>query len=180
MSVSDPMASNGSNFPVRVHVRPVTVLKEHKREILGVCFSPDGTTLVSSDGKVMLFWQIDSTGVWKFQRSLTAQALFPRFSPNGTMLAFRDGKNNVQMWTKEGEYLATLQSEGQGQLDGIFSPDGKFFLTGDLQGKIQVWDVETFQLRVTFEIIPKEERDRPLFWSRQFCFAPDGKRFVFL
>lgn len=50
-------------------VQQITTLEKHTAEIIHVQFSPDGQTLISTDGKVIHFWNVDAAGNWTYQQT---------------------------------------------------------------------------------------------------------------
>jgi WD40 repeat protein len=61
-----------------------------------------------------------------------------------------------------------------------FSPDGKYILTGDDDGKIFYWELETGNILATFQTPPNELHDSypSCGLVRHLAFAPDQKHFI--
>ena len=91
-------------------------------------------------------------------------------SSDGKFLAGRDLllKNKVEIWqTDPGAHLFTLEDFTSPVTAYVFSPDGKFFVSGDEDGTIILWDVETGTQR--------KRLTGPAKSIRTLAFSADGK-----
>ena len=130
------------------------VLKEfeqgHKDEIRDIVFHQSGkyfaTTSVDSN---VYFWSMEDT---KPIRSITPAArgdLFClRFSSDGTKLAVTSKWNEPYVLiydAQSGELINNFGGYGRSIRSVNFSPDGRFLVTGDVEWRVVIWDIETKQ-----------------------------------
>ena len=119
--------------------RPPALLPS-ENPVGGVAFSPDGRTLVSAayPGEIRL-WDL-TTG----RTTATLQGFAPvAFSPDGKTLAFKH-PYAIKLWNVETETdIATLERNLAGVLSAEFSPDGLFLASGEENGTVRLWDLET-------------------------------------
>lgn len=108
-----------------------------------LCFSPDGTHILSGSGELLL-WNIE-TGEQAQVFRVDDDNLHPAaFSPDGTYV-LSSGELSVAILfeTKTGRQV----NQFVGHTDMInsltFSPDGRLVLTGSMDGTARVWDVQT-------------------------------------
>ena len=113
-------------------------------------FSTDGTTIISSsnDEKVTL-WEISTGhcltivpghGLINWIRAMT-------FNQNATMLAIGSNDQSVKLWQLEETgttHTYKTFSGHEGQVWSVaFSPDSRLLASGDDQGTLRVWDIQT-------------------------------------
>jgi hypothetical protein len=130
--------------------RRVQELKGHTRTILAVAFSPDGKWIVTG-GK-------DETArIWDAGTGQPVSVLMSggwvtsvAFSSNGKRLitagidVFTGTDNTAKVWdTETGRLLRTLEGQKVPVLSAGFSPNGKWFVTGNDDGAVQLWDSES-------------------------------------
>jgi WD40 repeat protein len=89
---------------------PITALKGHQGDVLGLAFSPDDKILASAswDGKAKL-WQIDSKSQ-RYTRLKTidgqdSSVLQVAFSPDGQRFALASQDGTVKLWSRNGFFL---------------------------------------------------------------------------
>ena len=139
-------------------------------------FSPDGKFVATGgpDSIVILF---DSDS-GKKQRTLEGHfgnVLSAAYSPDGTLATGSietDGDQRfgaIKLWDlAKGEVQTTLRSQGEAVSHLVFSADGQ--LIGSAEANIELWDVETGQLKTALP------HSSPENWGpHQFAFSPDGK-----
>ncbi len=109
-------------------------------QVLGLCYSPDGTRLAMSD---MLSLKIFDSKTGKLLHDFDSPYRYGRcslvFSANGTLLARTGTDKAIPMWnTQSGTLIAELPSESY---MGSFSSDGQMFAAGfsDDGGGVRVW-----------------------------------------
>jgi WD40 repeat protein/DNA-binding SARP family transcriptional activator len=137
--------------PLRPPHGPIP-LPYQSRVISGIAFSPDGRLLATAgnDGSMVL-WDLarrapigpplDPGG------SVTAVA----FSPDGRTLAWGMGDKVLLTRVPAGNMLYQLAAPGPGLRSFVgafaFSPDGKLLAVASLNGKVQLWDPHTGEVR---------------------------------
>ncbi|GAB2974902.1 hypothetical protein GCM10023080_044340 [Streptomyces pseudoechinosporeus] len=160
-------------IPAKPRLRLLATLRGHEGEIVTFRFSPDGTSLASSDGDVRLW---DAATGKERAKPLYSGTVFIEslaFSPDGRTLA-TGGGDRVQFWD-----AATLRPQGpqitkseevQGAaFPGVaFSPDGRILVThGDIGDPgIQLYYAAT-----------RKKDGEPLSWDEvaTLVFSPDGR-----
>ena len=136
-------------------------LREYEDSVNEVAYNPDGDVLAtaSSDGTVLLVSPKDGRELGAIEpgegpvRGVT-------FSPNGTRLLTREDGETVQVWSLEGDRLATIEGNR-----GAFSPDGSRIVTGSADGTARVFETDAGVE------IARLEGDPPV---RTVAFASDG------
>ena len=76
----------------------------------------------------------------------------------------------IKIWQHEQEqwrFLRTLRADDQEIFNLVFSPDGKFLMSGDTKGILDIWDV---QKGILLETIKAHDSD--IF---TVAFSPDGQ-----
>jgi WD40 repeat protein len=105
-------------------------------------FSPDGDRLITGDidGKVKL-WSLNGELFREFLSS-SGPVMDVSYSPDGkiAIVSGLDREGTVTLWSRDGISMHTLN-----KLNGItslaFSQDGNAILTGNNEGKLQLWDL---------------------------------------
>lgn len=130
-------------------------LTGHTRVVTSVAFAPDGKTLASAswDGTIKL-WHL-ATGK-ELERSLqhTGSIWSVAFAPDGKLVASGGDDESVKLWNAEtGQEHDTFAARG-GIRSLAFAPDGKTLAVTLHHARlrnVQLWDVDTRQLRATLE-----------------------------
>jgi WD40 repeat protein len=132
------------DLPVLSMATPSESLVEH------VLYSPSGEKLAIASENNLWFLTSDSESVLK-QRELTerkspfvSKITKIVFSPDSTRLGVLTEGNEVAIYDVERGAPSPLEVTGIVQ-DIAFSPDSQQFLTSDLDGNIQVWDIANAQ-----------------------------------
>jgi WD40 repeat protein len=114
-------------------------LRRHEGSVNEVAYNPDGTVLAtaSSDGTVRLTSPKDGRALGVIEPG-EGPVRGVIFSPNGTRLLTREDGETVQVWSLEGDRLATLDGNR-----GAFSPDGSRIVTGGADGTARVYETDT-------------------------------------
>ena len=104
-------------------------------------FAPDGQTLFSVGTGGVQRWEINSIEALdplKANDLLTGLSV----SANGKLVAAVGGQNFF-LWNGSGKEMHSLTVEGEFLTAVACSPDGKTAVTGDREGVLRVWEVET-------------------------------------
>jgi WD40 repeat protein len=150
-------------------------LKGHEKSILSLSFSPDGQILASgSSDKTIKLWSVKEGRELKILSGHEGKVSSLSFSPDGNLLASGDQETSdqqsggtIKLWNvKDGRVLKSFK--GDWVMGISFSPDGKKLASSDGNGKINLWDLQGF------EVLPKRWRGNLVAVSR-LRFSPDGK-----
>jgi eukaryotic-like serine/threonine-protein kinase len=154
----------------------VLTFTRHNDAIRSVAVSPDGARIVSAgDGTPVRVWDV-ATGRESFHfpghELLVFSAAWhpdrPRIATAGS-----DGrKQAVKVWdASDGKVFYEIlvgRDSSAGPYQAVaFSPDGRYLVTGKLEGVVQVWDAETGELVGT---LGTHERE-----IRGLVFSKDGR-----
>jgi WD40 repeat protein len=162
----------------------ILALSGHKERVTSVAFSPDGKRLASGE------WNRGGEGEVKVWDTQTRQQLLAvkgaaygpvAFSPDGKRLAgsslyHRPTSSGNPYNYEPGVKVWDAQSRQEVLAPGptglvtcvAFSPDGKRIASGDINGKVRVWDARTGQQLLDLQ----GHRGQVL----SVAFSPDGKR----
>ena len=149
--------------------REMKNIKGHTDSVNSVAFSPDGTNLVSSDGKVS-FWDIPSGQLTHEIKRQYSRINFANFSSDGRYLATKAGKI-IMLWdVSTGKEIRTLTGHTDNVTSAAFSPDGRHVVSGSGDKTIRIWEVST----------GKEIRAIAGHIDRVYSvvFSPDGRNIV--
>ena len=154
----------------------IHTFRGHTKEVFSIAYSPDGTHIVSAeawynDDVTARVWNI-STGACIFTCPGSAAA----FSPNGAHIAIAF-KTTIQVWNVvdlfsespcSAMYKAPPKMDFASSL--VYSPDGRFLVSGHASVHILIWDVSTGQNIATLA--------GHSFRVDDLVFFPDGKHFI--
>lgn len=170
--------------------REAACISNHRGQVLGVVFSPDGGSVISSDGQKMRLWNVADG---KLIREFGGQSLGPprhtaRFFSNGRKI-IADVRCGIATWdVSSGKLLrkfagyrnsrGLLVSGHRGDVESIeISPDGRQALSGSADGTIRLWDPATGRetRRVLDDYGPRPKVLRHV-WG--VAFLPDGRHAI--
>jgi len=134
------------------------VLTGHESWVHALCYSIDGQQLVSGgcDGKI-IWWSVKGE-TQAIVRKIDAHLGWIRgvaISPDNTTLASVGNDKIVRLWSMtSGEKICELPGHERHIYSVLFHPSGAQLVTGDLIGKIHVWNLADRKLERTIEATP--------------------------
>ncbi|WP_170134267.1 WD40 repeat domain-containing serine/threonine protein kinase [Murinocardiopsis flavida] len=148
---------------------PAATLTGHEDAVNSVVFSPDGTTLATSDTKFSVrLWDTDT---WKETTTLiddkslqTMGSPVVAFDPDGSRLA--TAHESVQLWDSDTWEETSTLADDEWITSVAFSSDGTTLATSDPVGNVRLWDTDA-----------EEETDKlsgPPDYITSLAFSPDG------
>ncbi|WP_016952361.1 caspase family protein [Anabaena sp. PCC 7108] len=154
-------------------------LKHEKEKAKSVSFSPDGKTIASSgqsetnsEGIIHLWNWNENRKSWEEKSKIPAHKRLiwqVSFSPDGEKLASASWDGTINLWSKQGELLASSANIGKSFYSVSFSPDGKLLASGDADKNVIIWEYEGNSLTQK-QVLPNHTND-----VRSVSFSPDGK-----
>jgi WD40 repeat protein len=134
------------------------LLSGHESWVHALCYSIDGQQLVSGgcDGK--LIWWSAKEVVPAVIRKIDAHEGWIRsvsISADNTTLASVGNDKIVRLWNMStGEKIGELAGHERHIYCALFHPNGTQLMTGDLLGKIHIWNIADRKLERTIEATP--------------------------
>ncbi|MGQ4649658.1 nSTAND1 domain-containing NTPase [Lyngbya aestuarii] len=129
-------------------IKEYNSLEDHKDEVIGVDFSPDGQLIATASfDKTVKLWSKDG----QYLRTLVDNKLHSKdeshsdrvnsvdFSPDGQLIATASFDKTVKLWSKDGILLKTLEGHTDGVFGVTFSPDGQMIATASADKTIKLW-----------------------------------------
>ena len=119
----------------------------HTEEIRDIAFHPSGKMFAtaSADSSVC-FWTMESDKPTRKISSAANGDLFCiRFSPDGTIIAVTSkwGDQYAKIYdVQTAELVNNFGAYGRPMRSVNFSPDGRFLVTGDVDYRVVIWDIE--------------------------------------
>ena len=148
----------------------VRIFSGHTDEITYLSFSPDGKSIASAsvDGTARV-WDIATARTVYVVEGYDAEVQNVAFSPNGQFILTTTDKGGAKIWDADtGKFVMEI-GRGRIGLGAVFSPDGKYILSGDSGDSYaaRLWDVSTGQDVQTFMGHSS--------WVYSAAFSSDGK-----
>jgi len=144
-------------------------LSDHKGQVWGVTFSPDGKFLATAGvDQTVKLWDADNGQVVRTFPGHTSRVHVVAFSPDGRLLASGGADQTVKVWeTATGKELLSLAGHTDYIFGMAFSPDGRRLASSSWR-EVIVWDAGTWRPLKTLDGSPGT------IWS--VAFSPDGQR----
>jgi WD40 repeat protein len=133
--------------------------------------SPEGDRLVIADGASLQIWDIATETL--IHRIDEVDSGKITFSPNGKLLA-GGSEYVVRLFDANNYQELPISSESDTVFVTLdFSPDSRLLATGERNGIVKIWDIDTLQIIQSFQ----ENEGR---WQKYFTvkFLPDGNTLV--
>lgn len=125
------------------------------RQIWTLQFSPDGEFLMAASiDRSIAIWRVQSGLVERSMEAQTNLLLHAAFSPDGSIIAAGGGSgggaenparttggNRVQIWSREGKLLSTLDGHALSIRMVAFSPNGHRIILASADHTATVWDL---------------------------------------
>ena len=131
----------------------VTRLVGHDKEVYSISFSPDGKKLASADSKKYVYlWDV-VTGKRLGREYAPYGSTSVSFSPDGKTVAGA-GPNRINLWNvADWRFPASFYPDRDNVLlhSVSFSPDGRMIVTGNVDGRVFLYDVRSGRTRHTLE-----------------------------
>ena len=150
---------------------PVEIVLQsgHEVEVLGLVYSPDGQTLVSSgESGAIRVWDAESGDLVRLLPGHPERVRGLTMSRDGRLIASSSTDGLVKLWDyREGRLLHEFTNHIGNWVRAVaFSPDGRFLVPAAYDGKLSVWDVTNGSVVRTFSV-PRRMGD--------VLFTPDGR-----
>ncbi|KAF7968265.1 hypothetical protein HWV62_31107 [Athelia sp. TMB] len=151
------------------------MLHGHEGYVQCVCFSPDGTRIVSgsSDNTVRVWDALSGQLALPPLQGHEDRVTSVGFSPDGSRIVSGSSDNTVRVWDAlTGQpALPPLQGHKDAVWSVCFSPDGSRIVSGSSDNTVRVWDALSGQSAL-MSLWGHGDR------VTSVCFSPDGSRIV--
>lgn len=122
--------------------KKVGELPGHGTSVVGLAALPDGRRVLTGDYEGTLrVWDVAKRSVVQEWDAEAPGYLFAAADPRGRCVA-SSGDHRIDLWSLEGEGLATLPMPVKGVYSLEFSPDGEWLANAAADGKARVWRVK--------------------------------------
>ncbi|NEQ95698.1 MAG: NACHT domain-containing protein [Cyanothece sp. SIO2G6] len=138
-----------------------------------LCFSPDGTILVSGDsvGHVCL-WDFDSERCLTTFKAHASWIWSVTVHPKGTLVASTSEDQSIYLWDIATEQCVQVLREHTGRVcSAVFSPDGQLLASASNDKTVRIWDLSTYKSMAVIQNPNDYE-----YWS--VVFSPCGRQLV--
>ena len=153
---------------------PVEIVLQggHDTEVLGLVYSPDGRTLVSSgESEAIRVWDAETGELVRLLPGHSERVRGLAMSPDGRLIASSSTDGSVHVWDyREGILLHSFTNHvGKWVRAVAFSPDGRQLVPAAYDGKLSVWDVASGAVVRTWPTLGR---------VGDVLFTPDGRFIV--
>jgi serine/threonine protein kinase len=119
-------------------------LRGHAGPLRAVCFSPDGSRIVSgSEDETVKVWDAHTGQETLTLKGHTGTVQSVAFSPDGQRIVSGSWDQTLKMWDAQtGRETCTLKGHGWAVTGVAFSPDGKRIVSASWDQTVKVWDAQ--------------------------------------
>ncbi len=158
-------------------------LRGHTWYVTSLAFTPDSQLLVSGSGdRTAKVWDValgkEKTVFTNYNIGLgDVEIMAPRLSPNGRMLATAATGGGTRISIQavpSGEEIIRLRGHRNLVTGGAFSPDGRAFISGSLDGTVRLWDIAPASKEPGHRPFPPDIEENSSGNSFAYSLSPDG------
>jgi len=128
---------------------PPLTLEGHNDRVSSLCFSPDGTHLVSAsaDGTIRIWETTKWTGkLVNRDNEQIPGALTTAYSPDGSLIAAGRKDGVIKLYRASGKEMTTYHTDGGGVRCLAFSPRERLLAAGNEDGTVSLRNLQTDEL----------------------------------
>jgi WD40 repeat protein/serine/threonine protein kinase len=172
--IDDATATREQAAAAQTPMTPYRALAGHRGPVRTLCYSPDGSSLVSGgeDNTIFVWDPVAGTELAQL-RGHASHVTSCAFSPDGQWLLSASRDKTIKLWQpqKQGETkrLAARDEEGTGVLSARFSADGREVITANRDRTASLWDARDMKRRQWFQ-------EGHQFLASSAAFYADGSR----
>jgi WD40 repeat protein len=132
-----------------------------------LALSRDGSLLATASRLEVLVRTVEGKQCWSSSKAVSEEVHALAFSVDGKLLACASQDPCVCVWdSRDGKQVARFAEHTDTALSVAFSPDGKLLASGDISGRVFLYELGECKTIDLFE---------PGGWVRSLAFSPDGK-----
>jgi WD40 repeat protein len=150
----------------------------HRNWVCALAFDPDGRTLRSASYGGVRSWDLtrgEALGNLRWRQvaaggEYAGPALRIKFHPDSRVVALSDWEGGLRLWdVAGGRHPLPIKDQARWLHIAAFSADGRWLAAGSTGGAVQVWDVQSGDLRAR---LPEEQSGA----CATVALSPDGRR----